>query len=287
MFFVSVCHEASKDDDVEIPPPPPALPSTDLKNSRDDKNYISSKVIFSIKFIYWYSAVIGMSFIVCFCCIFRLRHPNTGVFGSKLMQNIHKLLPIEFEIEGEELLKCPKAAVVVLNHQSSIDQMVLFEIWPILGNCGLVSKKEFFLLQPYMWPYGLALWMCGGEFINKGSKTSHEAFNQIGARATEEAKKLMIFPEGKLNTKKGLTMLPFKKGAFHIAIDGKVPILPVVISDFLNAKKMIFNPGKVTIKVLPRIDTSQYTKENIYDLVTHTRNIMIEELKKISKQKSD
>ena len=162
--------------------------------------------------------------------------------------------------------------------------MVLFEIWPLLGNCGLVSKKEFFLLQPYIWPYGLALCMCGGEFINKGSKTSHEAFNQIGARAMEEAKKLMIFPEGKLNSK---TMLPFKKGAFHIAIDGKVPILPVVISDFLNAKKMIFNPGKVTIKVLPRIDTSQYTKENIYDLVTHTRNIMIEELKKISKQKSD
>ena len=99
-----------------------------------------------------------------------------------------------------------------------------------------------------------------------------------------KAKKLMIFPEGKLNSK---TMLPFKKGAFHIAIDGKVPILPVVISDFLNAKKMIFNPGKVTIKVLPRIDTSEYTKENIYDLVTHTRNIMIEELKKISTQKSD
>ena len=84
-------------------------------------------------------------------------------------------------------------------------------------------------------------------------------------------------------------MFPFKKGAFHIAIDGKVPILPVVISeyDFLNAKKMIFNPGKVTIKVLPRIDTSEYTKENIDDLVTHTRNIMIEELKKISKQKSE
>ena len=117
-FGVSVRREASKDDDVEIPPPPPALPSTDLYNSRDDKNYISSKVIFSIKFIYWYSAVIGMSFIVCFCCIFRLRQPNTGVFGAMLLQNIHKLLSIEFEIEGEELLKCPKAVVVVLNHQS-------------------------------------------------------------------------------------------------------------------------------------------------------------------------
>ena len=83
----------------------------------------------------------------------------------------------------------------------------------------------------------------------------------MGARAKEEGKKLMIFPEGTRNSKKGLTMLPFKKGAFHIAIDGKLPILPVVLSeyDFLDVKNWIFNPGKVTIKVLPRIDT-----ENIF-----------------------
>ena len=64
-----------------------------------------------------------------------------------------------------------------------------------------------------------------------------------------------------------------RSGAFHIAIDGQLPILPVVISeyDFLDARDMIFNPGKVTIKVLPRIDTSAYTKDSIDDLVSHTR----------------
>ena len=34
---------------------------------------------------------------------------------------------------------------------------------------------------------------------------------------------------------------------------------------------MIFKPGKVTIKVLPRIDSSEYSKENIDELVSHTR----------------
>ena len=124
---------------------------------------------------------------------------------------------------------------------------------------------------------------------SRRSKTSHDDINQMGARAKEEGKKLMIFPEGTRNSKKGLTMLPFKKGAFHIAIDGKLPILPVVLSeyDFLDTKKWIFNPGKVTIKVLPRIDTSEYTKENIDDLVAHTRNMMLEELKNISKPKTE
>lgn len=121
------------------------------------------------------------------------------------------------------------------------------------------------------------------------SKTSHQDINTMGARAKEEGKKLMIFPEGTRNSKKGLTMLPFKKGAFHIAIDGKLPILPVVLSeyDFLDVKNWIFNPGKVTIKVLPRIDTEKYTKENIDDLVAHTRNLMIDELRNISKSKSE
>ena len=126
-------------------------------------------------------------------------------------------------------------------------------------------------------------------FFPRRSKTSHQDINDMGARAKEEGKKLMIFPEGTRNSAKGLSMLPFKKGAFHIAIDGKLPILPVVLSeyDFLDVKKMIFNPGKVTIKVLPRIETSDYTKENIDELVNHTRDVMIEELKNLAKTKTE
>ena len=91
---------------------------------------------------------------------------------------------------------------------------------------------------------GLACWMCGAEFINRRSKTSHADINLMGARARQEGKKLMIFPEGTRNGAKGLSMLPFKKGAFHIAINGKLPIQPIVISEyyFLDWKKMIFNP---------------------------------------------
>ena len=173
----------------------------------------------------------------------------------------------------------------MLNHQSAIDLMSMMEIWPLLGNAGPVGKRELL----YFEPFGLACWMCGAEFIKRRSKTSHADINMMGARAKQEGKKLMIFPEGTRNGAKGLSMLPFKKGAFHIAIDGKLPIQPVILSeyDFLDSKKMIFNPGKVTIKVLPRIDTSEYTKENIDELVTLTRDSMLEELKNLAKSKAE
>ena len=44
------------------------------------------------------------------------------------------------------------------------------------------------------------------------------------------------------NSDKNLCMKPFKKGAFHVAINNKMPILPVVVSeyDFLDVNKMVF-----------------------------------------------
>ena len=117
-------------------------------------------------------------------------------------------VPVTFHIEGRELLQSPTAAVAGINHQSAIDLMSLFEIWPLLENAGPIAKRELLYIQPF----GLACWLCGAEFINRKSKTSHQEINDMGARAKKEGKKLVIFPEGTRNGAKGLSMLPFKKG---------------------------------------------------------------------------
>ena len=72
-------------------------------------------------------------------------------------------VPITFEIEGSELLQCPSAAVVVMNHQSAIDLMAMFEIIPYLEHSGPIAKRELLYIQPF----GLACWLCGAEFINR------------------------------------------------------------------------------------------------------------------------
>jgi 1-acyl-sn-glycerol-3-phosphate acyltransferase len=54
---------------------------------------------------------------------------------------------------------------------------------------------------------------------------------------------MWIFPEG--TRRKNAELLPFKKGAFHIAMQNKLPIVPVIISPytFINDEKKIFNHG--------------------------------------------
>ena len=108
--------------------------------------------------------------------------------------------------------------------------------------------------------------------------------NNAGQLAKKTKTKLLVFPEGTRNGDKNLSMRPFKKGAFHVALDGKMPIIPVVVSEynFLDWKKMFFRPGRAIIRVLPPIQTSNYTKANIEELIEKTRTQMLETLVEIS-----
>jgi len=141
-------------------------------------------------------------------------------------------------------------------------------MWPLMKRCATVAKKELL----YVFPFGLSAWLCGTVFIDrsKGSKsivklsTTAETIQKENVRGSKECKtfrmkplcssykppllclqtKLWIFPEGTRH--KGAELLPFKKGAFHIAMQCKLPIVPVVISPytFIDDEKEIFDQGK-------------------------------------------
>jgi len=245
----------------------------------------STKVNYILKFAYLYVSYMAVSAFVIPFCLPRPRHPQNGAWTARLLQCVNKLVPITFTIVGAEHLKDPAAAVLLLNHQSGIDLMSVMELWPVLGSAAPIAKKEL----KYAGPFGLACWLCGVVFIDRKSKTSHDDMNRLGNESRASGTKLIVFPEGTRNGSKGHKLLPFKKGAFHVALDAMLPILPVVISeyDFLDSSSMSFLPGKVTIKVLPRISTSEYTKENMDSLVNHTRDLMEGELKSLSKPKTD
>lgn len=73
-------------------------------------------------------------------------------------------------------------------------------------------------------------------------------------------------------------MLPFKKGAFYLAINSQLPITPVVYScyHFLDHKQERFDPGEVIMTVLPPISTKGMTIEQLPELMERVRNEMLE-----------
>lgn len=111
----------------------------------------------------------------------------------------------------------------------------------MIGRATVVAKREVF----YLFPFGLAAYLWGTLYIDRSNKTdAKNRLNQESRAIREHDAKLLLFPEGTRNSNERL--IPFKKGAFHTAIQSESAIQPVVVSRyyFLDGKKKIFGRGK-------------------------------------------
>ncbi len=78
-------------------------------------------------------------------------------------------------------------------------------------------------------------------------------------------------------------LLPFKKGAFHLALQTGAAIIPVAIknTDYLMGKKTgVVNPGTMEIVLLPPIETKNVVAEDLPEILKKTRKAIAEELAK-------
>uniref|UniRef100_T1H567 1-acylglycerol-3-phosphate O-acyltransferase n=1 Tax=Megaselia scalaris TaxID=36166 RepID=T1H567_MEGSC len=93
-----------------------------------------------------------------------------------------------------------------------------------MNKCTVVAKRELF----YAWPFGLAAWLAGLIFIDRvRSEKARSTLNAANHIVKSKKIKLWVFPEGtRRNTGE---IHEFKKGAFHMAIDAQIPILPILL----------------------------------------------------------
>ena len=75
---------------------------------------------------------------------------------------------------------------------------------------------------------GITALLCGTVFIDR-TKTEEATtkINSVASTLVPENVKLWVFPEGTRNSDKNVSLLPFKKGAFHVAQSCGLPILPI------------------------------------------------------------
>lgn len=83
------------------------------------------------------------------------------------------------------------------------------------------------------------------------------------------------------------TIHEFKKGAFHIAIEEEIAIVPVVFSSykhFCDKTSKVFNEGEIIITALPEVSTKGLKISNIDELIEKIRDDMIEVYNKTTKE---
>jgi lysophosphatidate acyltransferase len=184
-----------------------------------------------------------------------------------------KLYSWQFEVRGRENLELHRSYVLVSNHQSKFDAITLAHYLP--PRTTILAKRSLV----YMGPLGIMLWLAHTMFVDRFNHAKAvETVNKTAKFIREMHFRVMVFPEGTRNDEGGF--LPFKKGAFHIAIEGGLPIVPVVISSYaewLNVKQRKFlSNGRIIITCLPPILTAGRTVEQLNELIEETRRAMLE-----------
>ncbi|EHB05577.1 1-acyl-sn-glycerol-3-phosphate acyltransferase beta [Heterocephalus glaber] len=141
--------------------------------------------------------------------------------------------------------------------------MGLMEILP--ERCVQVAKRELLFLGPV----GLIMYLGGVYFINRQrSSTAVSVMAELGEDMIRENLKVWIYPEGTRNDNRDL--LPFKKGAFYLAVQAQVPIIPVVYSSFsafYDLQTKLFTSGTVQVQVLDAVPTRGLSVADVPKLV--------------------
>lgn len=157
------------------------------------------------------------------------------------------------QTEGREKVQKGQNYVVISNHNSIIDILV--------ANCLLidykwVSKIENTRVPVLGWYLVMARYFC----VDRQNDESKVKLLSDTAEALKEGSSIMMFPEGT----RSLTGIPglFRRGAFVLALENSVPVLPVVIdgtADLLPKHGFIFGRGRnITVKVLDPVHPSDF-----------------------------
>ncbi len=171
--------------------------------------------------------------------------------------------------EGRENMDKKQSYVVISNHQSHYDILVLYG-W--LGvDFKWVMKQELRKI-PFL---GIACYKLGHIFIDRSNtKAALTSINEAKKKITNGTS-VLFFPEG-TRSKNGNT-LKFKRGAFKMALDLGIPILPVTINHtykILPTDTIDLFPGCAKMSIHPPMDIKGYTEDNMTDLIRRVKNII-------------
>lgn len=205
--------------------------------------------------------------------LFRPKNPANNVFITHTICRVAcKILGIRVDQRGQGFYD--PACVYVANHQATLD---IFTIGSIFPTKTFVIAKDTLRFMPF---FGWVFILGGNLFISRGNRTSALASLEVAENViTRDQKSILLFPEGTRSRGKGLAQ--FKKGAFHVALHTKAPIVPIVVGEY----EYDFNQWKtqtVPIYIGSPIASDKFTEENVETFVQTTHEFFqnkIEEMR--------
>jgi 1-acyl-sn-glycerol-3-phosphate acyltransferase len=175
-------------------------------------------------------------------------------------------------IFGRDKIKRDRTYVIISNHKSMLDILVLYGLF---RHFKWVSKKENFSIPIIGWLMKLNRYL----EIDRGRLRSSARLMAKARQYLQEGNTLMMFPEGTRHP--GDNFGPFRDGAFRMAIENRVGLLPVILKGTANTipKGSIVLTGKqrMVVKICDEIPYESFRDKDMKVLMEEVREFMVKE----------
>ncbi|MDP5150484.1 1-acylglycerol-3-phosphate O-acyltransferase [Rheinheimera baltica] len=204
-------------------------------------------------------------------CLVRPFHPNNVYIFSHWYGWAAWIFGLKVEIRQHNGADIGQPCVYIANHQNNLD---LFTISNAVELRTVTIGKKSLKFIPF---FGQLYWLSGNILIDRQNK-SRALGAMLGAaeRIGRDKISVWMFPEGTRSYGRGL--LPFKMGAFHIALEANVPVVPVCMSSTHGQFKLNrWNNGKVIVQIMAP-QTLQRDQVNIREFAQNIHQQMQQQI---------
>jgi len=225
--------------------------------------FLFSAILFPFSFLIW-------ALTVFFDRRLFILHKYTCLWSTIVLS----LNPIwRIRVSGKEKIRKGVTYVMVSNHQSGMDIIVLFKLWV---HFKWVAKKSI-----YYYPFlGWNMWLNRYIALDRTKNSSMRKMMVDVDKTLKSGNSVMIFPEG-TRSRNG-KLQPFKTGAFHIAQQARVPILPIVISGTFEAVRkggfLVSKNYNIQAKVLDPIPYENFANLDSKEIAEKVNSIIAQHL---------
>lgn len=218
--------------------------------------------------IFFVLTIITTSIMIVFSSIFGNKF--WGYYPPKWWARVTCWLSLcRVKTRGHENLDKNTSYVFIANHQGAYD---IFLTYGFLNQNIKWVQKASLRKVPFA---GKASEIAGHVFVDNTSITSRRDIIIKAKKEIVGGVSMMMFPEGS-RTKNG-SLSPFRRGAYRIAMDMGLPIVPITINgpyDVLKVHSMKLTPGKLELIIHKPIPTAHLEQKDLRALMDKTKEII-------------
>jgi 1-acyl-sn-glycerol-3-phosphate acyltransferase len=193
-----------------------------------------------------------------------------GSLGGVLW--VYRIVGIRSRAEGVENIPAG-TCLFAANHTSNVDPPAIMSCIP--RRLAILAKQSLFRI-PIV---GLAFRMGGFLPVNRANTEEALASLNLAAEIMKRGMSFLVYPEGTRSPDGRL--LPFKSGAFALAIKAGLPVVPVACSGaqrIMSKNSLRISPGEIVVHFCPPIDASSYAPNERGRLAERVRDAIVAEL---------